>query len=127
MLKFGRHPHVVMAERASLKEGWLSTGEENTDNSLRWDTLEEKINSTWRGRKMEALRKVWEAWKRFGQFIGDQLGRVVLTIFYFTLFMPFALGVRFFSDPLALRPVSNPKWLERTTHDLTLDDSRRLF
>src|SRR6185503_9025048 len=102
MLKFGRHPHVVMAERTSLKEGWLSTGEENTDNSLRRDTLEEKINSTWRGRKMEALRKVWEAWKRFGQFIGDQLGRVVLTIFYFTLFMPFALGVRFFSDPLAL-------------------------
>jgi hypothetical protein len=76
---------------------------------------------------METLRKVWHAWKRVGQFIGDLLGRVVLTIFYFTLFMPFALGVRFFSDPLALRPLGDPKWLERKTQDLTLEDSRRLF
>jgi len=77
---------------------------------------------------MEALRKVWEAWKRIGQFIGDMIGRVVLTVFYFTLFVPFALGVRFFGDPLAMRPSSGGvKWVERTTHDLTLEDSRRLF
>jgi hypothetical protein len=76
---------------------------------------------------MEALRKAWQAWKRIGQFIGDQIGRLVLTIFYFTLFVPFALGVRLFSDPLAIRPPGRPKWLERTTRDLTLEDSRRLF
>ena len=76
---------------------------------------------------MEALRKVWKIWKRIGQFIGDQIGRVVLTVFYFTLFIPFALGVRFLSDPLAIGPLSRAKWLERKTHDLTLDDSRRLF
>ena len=76
---------------------------------------------------MEILRKIWQAWKRIGQFIGDMLGRVVLTVVYFTLFMPFALGVRFFGDPLAMRPSSHVKWVERTTHDLTLEDSRRLF
>ena len=76
---------------------------------------------------METLRKVWQAWKRIGQFIGDQVGRVVLTVFYFTLFLPFALAVRLFSDPLAIRAQGRPKWLERTTHDLTLEDSRRLF
>ena len=75
---------------------------------------------------MEALRKGWEAWKRIGQFIGDQIGRLVLTVFYFTLFMPFALGVRLFGDPLAIRSYGRAKWLERTTRDLTLDDSRRL-
>ena len=76
---------------------------------------------------MKALRKVWEAWKRFGQFMGDMIGRLFLTIFYFTLFMPFALGVRLFGDPLAIRPSGHVKWVERTTHDLTLEDSRRLF
>ena len=76
---------------------------------------------------MEALRKVWEAWKRFGQFMGDLIGRLVLTIFYFTLFMPFGLGMRFFMDPLALRPRGGSKWLERTTTDLTLEDTRRLY
>ena len=76
---------------------------------------------------MEGLRKFWHAWKRFGQVIGDFLGRVVLTIFYFTIFVPFGLGVRLLADPLALRHHGPGKWLERTTHDLTVDDSRRLF
>jgi hypothetical protein len=76
---------------------------------------------------MEALRKLWQAWKRIGQFIGDMFGRLVLTVFYFTLFMPFGLGVRFFGDPLAIRPSSRTKWVERKTNDLTLEDSRRLF
>ena len=76
---------------------------------------------------MEALRKGWQAWKRIGQFIGDQIGRVVLTVFYFTLFMPFGLGVRFFGDPLTMRSRGRSKWLERKTQDLTLEDSRRLF
>ena len=76
---------------------------------------------------MQFLRKVWQTWKRIGQFIGDLVGRVVLSVFYFTLVMPFGLGVRFFGDPLAMRPVDRPKWVERETHDLTLEDSRRLF
>jgi hypothetical protein len=76
---------------------------------------------------MDALRKFWHGWKRFGQFIGDFIGRLVLTIFYFTLFMPFGLGVRLFGDPLALRQRGHGKWLERTTHEQTLDDSRRLY
>ena len=37
---------------------------------------------------MEALRKVWQAWKRFGQFMGDLVGRLVLTLFYFTFSCP---------------------------------------
>ena len=76
---------------------------------------------------MEALRKFWHAWKRFGQVMGDFVGRLVLTVFYFTLFMPFGLGVRFFGDPLALRPSGPSKCLERTTKDLTIDDTRRLY
>ena len=79
------------------------------------------------GRKMQALRKVWQTWKRFGQFMGDLIGRLVLTVFYFTLFMPFGLGVRFFGDPLAMRPRGPSKWLEGTTKDLTVDDTRRLY
>jgi hypothetical protein len=76
---------------------------------------------------MKTLKKAWQAWKRIGQIIGDQIGRVVLTLFYFTIFMPFGLGVRLFADPLAIRPLSHAKWLERKTHDLTIEDSRRLF
>jgi hypothetical protein len=76
---------------------------------------------------MDVLRKGWEAWKRIGQFIGDQIGRIILTILYFTLIAPFALGVRIWKDPLAIRPIHRAAWLERETNDNTLTDSRRLF
>lgn len=76
---------------------------------------------------MALLRKVWQSWKRVGQIIGDTIARVFLTVFYFTMFMPFGLGVRFFGDPLTIRPRGHVKWLERTAHGQTLDDSRRLF
>jgi hypothetical protein len=76
---------------------------------------------------MKFLRKVWQTWKRVGQFIGDQIGRLILTIFYFTLFMPFGLGVRLRADPLALRHKGGVKWLDRNTYDPTLTNLRRLF
>ena len=72
------------------------------------------------------LRKAWRIWKQIGQVIGDFIGRAVLTIFYFTMFMPFGLGVRLRGDPLAIGPGHKAQWLERTTRDLTLEDVRRL-
>ena len=76
---------------------------------------------------LEPLRTGWKIWKRIGRFMGDVVGRVFLTLYYFTLFVPFALGVRLWGDPLGLRPRGRSQWLERTTRDLTLKDSRRLF
>lgn len=80
---------------------------------------------------MEILRKFWDLWKRFGQAMGDFLARVVLTLFYFTIFAPFGLGVRLLGDPLAIKDESKeddegPLWLSRATSDLTIDDARRL-
>jgi len=72
------------------------------------------------------LQMSWQAWKRIGQYIGDMIARVVLTIFYFTLFMPFGLGVRFFSDPLEIHPGIHASWLERKTEDISIEDARRI-
>ena len=75
---------------------------------------------------MAFLRRFWEGWKRFGQAIGDFLARVILSIFYFTIFLPFGLGTRLFSDPLDMKASGEtPKWLERKTKDLTLKDAGR--
>ena len=73
------------------------------------------------------FQKRWQAWKRIAQFIGDQIARVFLTLYYFTLFMPFGMGVRLWGDPLTMRPRGRPKWVERITRDLTVKDSRRLY
>lgn len=75
---------------------------------------------------MTFLRRLWAGWKRIGQAIGDFLARVALSIFYFTIFLPFALGTRLFSDPLAIKPSEKaPQWLKRKTKDLTLEEARR--
>ena len=75
---------------------------------------------------MNAIRKGWQSWKRIGQYIGDFIARVALSIFYFTIFLPFGLGVRLLGDPLNIHPNHRPSWLQRGTRDLTLEDGRRL-
>ena len=75
---------------------------------------------------MSPLRRLWEAWKRFGQIMGDLIARIVLTLFYFTIVVPFGLGVRLFSDPLGMRPGTGARWHARPTTDVTLDEARRL-
>ncbi|MCP4536132.1 MAG: hypothetical protein GY832_03205 [Chloroflexi bacterium] len=72
------------------------------------------------------LGQIWLAWKRIGQIIGDWIARIILTVFYFSIFVPFGLGVRLFGDKLAIKHKHSPQWLEYVTHDLTLDDARRL-
>lgn len=76
---------------------------------------------------MEFLRKFWAAWKKFGHFMGDLIGRLVLTIFYFTVFLPFGLGTRLFADRLDIKQKINAHWRNRQTTDLTLKDGRRLW
>jgi hypothetical protein len=76
---------------------------------------------------MEIIKNVWQIWKRFGRFVGDFIGRLILTIFYFTIFAPFGMGVRFFGDPLEIRKEQGTKWIERNTRDLSVEDTWRLF
>jgi hypothetical protein len=71
------------------------------------------------------IKNFWHNWKAFGQFLGDWLARVVLTIFYFTILIPFGLGVRLFADPLQIKELPNPNWRPRTTGDQKIDDVLR--
>ncbi|MEW5960007.1 MAG: hypothetical protein AB1801_19980 [Chloroflexota bacterium] len=76
---------------------------------------------------MDVLKKIWEGWKAFGRFIGNFLARIVLSIFYFTVFVPFGLGVRWFSDPLHIKSAPATLWRPRATGDQTLEDTLRQF
>jgi hypothetical protein len=72
------------------------------------------------------LRTAWQLWKRIALVIGDFIARVVLTIFYFTLFVPFGLGVRLLSDPLAIKHRPEVNWLKRSAQEDTFEDARKL-
>ena len=72
------------------------------------------------------LNKIWKIWRRVGQAIGDFIGRLVLTLFYFTFFMPFGLGVRLLADPLDIKSRYQVGWLKRSTRDSNINNVRRL-
>jgi hypothetical protein len=74
----------------------------------------------------EIGRIAWNRWEILGEAFGDFQGRLVAVLFYFTIFAPFALGVRLFSDPLNLRK-RMPNWLDRTPVSTSLEDARRQF
>jgi hypothetical protein len=74
------------------------------------------------------LSKLWKLWKQFGQLVGDFIARIVLTVFYFTILMPFGLAVRWFQDPLGLKPGSVASfWLKREARETNLSEARREF
>jgi hypothetical protein len=75
---------------------------------------------------MTVLKKFWEGWKRVGTFIGDFIGRLVLTLFYFTLVLPFGLVMRLVRDPLTLKKSDPPSWQVREKDEASLDAARRL-
>ncbi|GAB4423799.1 MAG: hypothetical protein Kow0031_02500 [Anaerolineae bacterium] len=73
------------------------------------------------------VENVWHHWKQFGHFLGDWLGRVALTFFYFTVFVPFGVGVRLFADPLHIKKEPPERWRPRETGDQSFEDVLRQF
>ena len=65
------------------------------------------------------LSRVWQIWKGVAHAVGTFQARVLLTIFYLLLVLPFGILTRLFSD--TLRTKRRPShWLEHPceTYDL---------
>ncbi len=84
-------------------------------------------NISKKGGIMTLLLRAWRSWKRFAQVIGDLSARAMLTVLYFTLVVPFGLGVRLSDVQSKSRLGWVSAWSSRTTHDRTMDDARRQF
>lgn len=65
------------------------------------------------------LKRAWQSWKRIAHAIGNFEARVLLTIFYAALVLPFGITSRLFCDPLRIKQRPT-RWLDHPeeTHDL---------
>ena len=57
------------------------------------------------------LKSLWGAWKRLARRLGDFQARVLLTVIYAFLILPFGVLLRLFGDPLRIRRRPT-KWLD---------------
>lgn len=62
----------------------------------------------------------WQSWKRVASRVGNAQARVLLSFFYFVIFAPFALVVRWKSDPLAIKTGTPKGWQPRGNGESTL-------
>ncbi len=77
---------------------------------------------------MRTAKALWARWKIIARRIGDFQARVLLSLYYFAILGPFALGVKTFSDPLRLRPRASRGWLTRRSgNGEPLTSARRQF
>jgi hypothetical protein len=72
-----------------------------------------------------SLRRIWEAWKKLARRIGELNSRVLLTLLYVVLLMPFGLGLRLVADPLRRRKPVASNWIPRTEAPAALGEARR--
>ena len=75
---------------------------------------------------MNFLRQVWKRWRAFGKAVGAMVSAIFMTVLYFTVAIPFGLGVRLLADPLGAKPAM-PGWLMRKEKQHTIEDARRLY
>jgi hypothetical protein len=69
---------------------------------------------------LEDLKSLWSAWKRLAHKIGNFQARVLLTVLYATVVLPFGVIVRLFSDPLHMKHRPQ-QWTEHPpeVHDMS--------
>jgi len=72
-----------------------------------------------------ALRtKISDRWKKFGRAIGNFNARVLLTLLYAVVILPFGLVVRLFSDSMHIK--KRPQgWFDHPPLPNTLEEARR--
>jgi len=68
------------------------------------------MNETQDSKRLRVILSFWEWWKRVGKGIGNLQAWVLLALFYFVILPPFALAVRWGSDPLALKAGAPQGW-----------------
>jgi hypothetical protein len=74
------------------------------------------MDSLGKSKNMSFFSRLWEGWTRIARKIGDVQARIILTLFYIFVIGPFALGIRWFGDPLAIKASAPKGWRLRTGH-----------
>lgn len=72
--------------------------------------------------------RFWQQWRELAGYIGDFQARLLLTVFYFSVGVPFGLLARFVIDPLCMRRRRDASaWTRRAIPAVHMSAARRQF
>lgn len=64
-------------------------------------------------------------WLRFAEILGNIQFTILLSLFYWTMFMFWAVPYKVFNDRLALRDASRARWIQRVPGTNRMDSMRK--
>ena len=70
------------------------------------------------------LKRLWQGWKKIAHVIGDFQARILLTVIYAVIVLPFGVLFRLFSDPLRIKHPS-ASWLDYPHNPSDMEWARR--
>ena len=71
------------------------------------------------------FKRAWEGWKLFAAEMGHVQGGLFMGFFYFIVVTIFGLGVKLFSDPMAIKSTpTNSGWVDRKPLDASLAEAQ---
>ena len=84
------------------------------------------------------LRDLWDvAWHRFNvisSIVGDANSRIIATLFYFTILVPFGIGSRLMTDPMRQNTITDDagktrhaglEWMKREPVPTDIDSAKQ--
>lgn len=72
--------------------------------------------------------RIWQSWGNISGRMGNFQSRIILSLFFFILVLPFALIAKLLSDPLRIRyQESQSHWLTKLGTETSLERFRRQF
>ncbi len=76
------------------------------------------------GKAWSLFKRAWQGWKDLAHKIGNFQARVILSICYGVLVLPFGLAARWFSDPLRIKKKPE-QWLDHPTEAYDMEWAKR--
>lgn len=69
---------------------------------------------------MKLLKQIWDGFQKIGKAIGETITSIVLLVFYFVVFLLFAVPFQLANKIFGVK--GNGNWKARDKQDLTLKD-----
>ena len=73
------------------------------------------------------IKNLWNKWKHIAEKIALFQTRVILTVFYFTIFLPAGLVFSLFKDALKIKTIPKTSWIAKDKQVETIEEMRKQY